>query len=151
MKQKISRFDALSVALELVRLLQPLVRRIRSCNRSLADQLSRASQSTCLNLSEGRRRAGRDRQHLFAVASGSNDEARTALEVAVAAGYLQVEATVDALALADRVAAMTWRSATEPVPPGPHGPGVFAYRRVSRHSIACSRSSIANTEARSPT
>jgi hypothetical protein len=46
---------------------------------------------------------------VFRIAAGSADEARTALEVAVAWGDLGSERVAPALALLDRVLAMLWK------------------------------------------
>jgi len=103
------RFDALRVAVEFVAAVGPVVAQVRRRDRSLADQLARAAQSTALNLAEGRRRVGKDRAHFFRIAGGSNDEARTALQIAEAWGYVVHDRVV--AELSDRLAAMTWRLA----------------------------------------
>jgi four helix bundle protein len=100
-------FDALQVSLQLVAALADVVPHIP--DRDLVDQLRRAATSVSLNLSEGRRRAGKDRLHCWRIAAGSADEVRTALQVAVAWRYVEQAAVDAALGLADRVLAMTWR------------------------------------------
>ena len=102
-------FDAYTYSIELVRLVRPLVERIATRDRSLADQIRRAASSVALNLAEGRRRAGRDRLQLWRVAGGSAAEVRAALEVADAWGYLDGGAAAEAVALCDRLGAITWR------------------------------------------
>ncbi len=77
---------------------------------SLAVQLRRAAASVSLNLAEGRRRTGKDRDsHLWRVAAGSANEVVAALRVAEAFGYLTDDAAAPSLALCDRVLAMLWR------------------------------------------
>jgi four helix bundle protein len=103
------RFDAFEVSLHLVSTLRGPLDRLRSRDRNLADQARRAATSVPLNLSEGRRRVGKDRLHLFRVAAGSAAEVRTCLLVASAWGYLEPDTLSEALELCDRILAMTWR------------------------------------------
>lgn len=100
-------FDAYMVSIELAKALRQPIERLRRRDRSLADQLQRAVQSVVLNVAEGARRNGRDRQHLFAIASGSAAEVRAALDLAEAFGH--VDATPTARLLLDREMAMLWR------------------------------------------
>ena len=102
-------FIAEQLALEFIRELRPLVTQIRMHDRDLAEQITTAGSSVGLNLPEGRRRAGRDRLHLWRVALGSASEALSALRVAEAWGYVAEEALGPALALGDQVCAVTWR------------------------------------------
>ena len=83
--------------------------KVRVTDAGLADQLKRAAQSVPLNIDEGNRRAGRDRLHLWRIAAGSAAEVRSALEVAVAWGYIDGDAAKAVDALADRVVAMLFR------------------------------------------
>ena len=102
-------FEAFEVAIQMVRSLEgPLVALDRR-DPSLALQLRRAAASVPLNLSEGRRRTGKDRIHLWRVAAGSADEVVASLRVAEAFGYLGEAATAGPLRLCDRVLAMLWR------------------------------------------
>jgi four helix bundle protein len=82
---------------------------IRRRDPRLATHIRDAGSSVALNLGEGNRREGRDRTHLWRIASGSAEEVRTALRVAVAWGYLSEEAVVDALARIDCLQAMLWK------------------------------------------
>ena len=102
-------FDAYEVALEMVHSLRDLLPRIRAQNPSLATQIERAAPSVPLNLSEGRRRGGKDRQYHWRIAAGSTEETRAALDVAEALGYVEPEATARTRSLLDRILAMTWR------------------------------------------
>ena len=104
-------FVLLELCVSLIRLLKELIAKIAERDRDLANQLRRAAGSVPLNVSEARRRNGRDRLHLFRVALGSAAETATALEVAVGWGYLEADEVAEALALLDRIRAMTWRAA----------------------------------------
>ena len=64
-------FDAFDVALDMIRRLREPLAAITERDPALAQQLRRAAASVPLNLSEGRRRQGRDRLHLWRVAAGS--------------------------------------------------------------------------------
>jgi four helix bundle protein len=66
------------------------------------------SASVSLNLSEGNRRNGKDRIHLWRVAAGSADEVAASLRVAEAFGYLQGSAIAKSLAISDRLLAIIW-------------------------------------------
>ena len=102
-------FHALEVALEINRTVAPLARVIAQHDADLARQIRRAAHSIPSNLAEGRRRVGRDRLHFFRIAAGSTDEVRLHLREAEAWSFVGADAVVDALALVDREAAMTWR------------------------------------------
>jgi four helix bundle protein len=104
-------FDALEVALELVRALRAPLAVLRQHDRKLAELATDAVNSVALCLDEGRRRRGKDRLHLFRVAAGSAAETRTALRLAEAWGYLGPEALAYPYALLDRELAMLWRLA----------------------------------------
>ena len=102
-------FDAHDLARDAAILVLGLVRHAPPTLRVLADQTVRAVTSVPLNLAEGAGRQGRDRLHHWRIAYGSALEARTALEMLVAAGSVDSEAAANAWALLDRVAAMAWR------------------------------------------
>ncbi len=103
------RFHALEVALELVAVLHPIVAKIASHDAGLAKQLRNALSSMPLNVSEGNRRLGRDRIHLWSMAAGSADEVRTCLGIALAWGYVDEATLKEPLELLDRELAMLWR------------------------------------------
>jgi four helix bundle protein len=103
------RFDALELAIQLIRHLRPLVERLRSKNADAARQIRRAADSVANNLAEGRKRLGRDRVHHWSIAAGSADEVRTALRVAVAWGDLGETEVREALQVLDRLLAICWR------------------------------------------
>ena len=103
------RFDALELSLDTIQSLRPVHHAIRSRDPALAKQLRDAASSVALNVSEGSRRSGRDKLHLWSVAAGSAEEVRTALRVAGAWGYLNEARARDTLALVDRLQAILWK------------------------------------------
>jgi four helix bundle protein len=104
-----SQFIALERALEIIESLRDLIGPIRKRDLELAQQLLRSANSIAANLSEGRRRQGGDRLHLFRIAAGSAEETRTHLRVAVAWGWIRQRDIETSLDLIDQVVAMTWR------------------------------------------
>ena len=102
-------FDAFEVSLQMVASLEEPLTVLERRDPSLAQQVRRAAASVSLNLSEGRRRTGKDRIHLWRVAAGSADEVVASLRVAKAFGYLGADASKRTLGLCDRVLAMLWR------------------------------------------
>lgn len=102
-------FHAYDVALDMLRHLRNPLDVLATKDPHLADQLRRAAQSVPLNVGEGRRRAGRDRLHLWRIAAGSADEVRACLQVGEALGYFDQAVIAAPLALCDRVLAMLWR------------------------------------------
>ena len=102
-------FDALDVGLEVVVSVRDVVSRLQRFDRDLASQLRRAVSSVALNVSEGSRRQGRDRLHLFRIAAGSADEARSALRLAQAWGHVDADMVRESLDLLDRELAMLYR------------------------------------------
>ena len=103
------RFNALELALGVIAMLRRLLPSIRQRDPRLASHIRDAASSIALNLGEGNRRQGRDRTHLWNVASGSAEEVRTALRVAVAWGYLGEKAVADALGRIDYLQAVLWK------------------------------------------
>ncbi len=102
-------FDALEISLQTVAALREPLVVIRSKDADLYRQLRRAGSSMPLNIAEGGRRVGKDRQHLWRVAAGSADEVRVALRTAMAWGDLDLGVAKASLQLLDRVIAMLWK------------------------------------------
>ena len=75
--------------LEVLRLLKPIIDRIRQHDPNLADQLQRAGASILLNASEGSYSHGRNVGARFKNAVSSAGEARSCLPLAVAWGYIE--------------------------------------------------------------
>ena len=65
--------------------------------------------SVSLNIAEASERKGKDQRNRFRISLASAAEVGAALDVAVALGYIADGDATDALALLDRVRAMTWR------------------------------------------
>jgi len=74
------------VTLEIIRLLQPLVREARRRESNVADQLDRCSTSMVANLFEGNAADGRMRRHKYVIALGEARETVAWLEIARAKG-----------------------------------------------------------------
>src|SRR5262245_65532177 len=102
-------FDAYDRSVDLLRTLAPLLQSLTACDAGLADQLRRAAQSVPLNIAEANRRTDRDRRNRYRIALGSAAEVAACLDVALVLGYVEHAAVADALALGDRVRAMTYR------------------------------------------
>jgi four helix bundle protein len=100
-------FVAYEVSRDLIIDLRTVVTAIERHDRDLADQLRRAASSVTLNLAEGSRSKGGNKQKHFAIAHGSANEVRAALQVAHAWGWLSDAATP--FAILDRLLALLWR------------------------------------------
>jgi four helix bundle protein len=106
-------FDAYDRSLDLIRALAPLLPRLVAADKGLEDQLRRSARSVLLNIAEANRRKGADRANRFRWALAEAAEVSAALEAAIAGGSLDALDAVEALALADRVRAMTYRLASK--------------------------------------
>ena len=97
------------LALETIAGLRPLMPRIARRDRSLANQIRRAASSVALNIGEAEYSDAGNRRARFHTAAGSAGETRTALEAAVAWGYLTPDDTCDVLQRLDGILAMLWK------------------------------------------
>ena len=102
-------FDVLEISLQTITALREPLAVIRAADADLYRQIRRAGSSIPLNIAEGTRRVGKDRKHLWRVASGSAAEVRVALRTALAWGDVTDAQTHHSLALLDRVSAMLWK------------------------------------------
>src|SRR3972149_2045212 len=102
---------AQTVALEAIRRLRPVVEKVQRRDRDLADQLRRAASSVVLNVAEAQGARGGNRRLRFETALGSATEASSALEVAVAWGYVAKQEIVEAEAQLDRARPLPWERA----------------------------------------
>ena len=100
---------ALELSHEMLDHIAPLLRGVAKHDRSLADQLRRAAQSVTLKLAESAGHHGGNRRLRYESALGSAYGTRACLRIARGWGYVAADATGDALATVDRVAAMTFR------------------------------------------
>jgi four helix bundle protein len=105
----LGRLVVLEVALEVLEEIGPMLEGVRAKDRSLEDQLKRASQSIALNLAEAAGNRGGHRRNRLETALGSTYETRTALRIVRVWGYAPRERVDRALVGLDRVAAMTYR------------------------------------------
>jgi four helix bundle protein len=105
----ISRFQVLDLAIHAIEILRPVVARIRRQDRDLGEQLRDALSSSALNAAEGNRSQGGHRIARFCTAAGSASEARAALRVAVAWGYVEPREIEAGDALLDRISAILYR------------------------------------------
>ncbi len=99
-------FEAENLAVKLIFAMREVVERVERRDRDLGNQLRRAATSIASNLSEGRRRIGKDRFHHWRIAAGSAAETRTQLNVAIARGYIEEAERADAIL--DRLLAICW-------------------------------------------
>ena len=88
-------------ALETIALARPLVEAVNRRDRELGSQLRRALSSVALNLAEGWGSQGGNARLRYESARGSVYEARAALRVAVAWGYVSAESASSALETID--------------------------------------------------
>ena len=96
-------------ALDAVKALAPIVRTVARHDKSLADQMRRASSSIVLNVAEAEGNDGGTARARFHTAAGSTKETRAALELAIAWGYVTAARPEEADTLLDKTAAQLWR------------------------------------------
>ncbi len=111
--------DVYGQAQALVQAAAPFISRFSRFDRKLGGQLKSALPSVMLNLAEGLRRVGGDRNHLITVALGSTDEVQSIFDVGRALGIVSAAEALTVHEPADRVCAM----AQVPVPQGSRGRG----------------------------
>ena len=100
-------FVSFEVSVQLVDALRPSVELIEQHDRNLGDQLRRAATSVVLNLAEGQRSAKGNKQKHYAIAHGSANEVKAALDVAEAWGWITHRGPERELV--DRVLALLWK------------------------------------------
>jgi len=108
-RKRITRFDAYDVANEIAEELKPLLPLIRRGDARLGRQVLEAAFSIPMNVAEGWRRLGKDREYHYTVAAGSAAEVCAGLEFATAVGFIDKQAAAPALELLDRELAMLHR------------------------------------------
>jgi four helix bundle protein len=97
------------LSIQAIETIRPLVSRIRSRDRSLADQLVRAATSVALNVGEADLSDPGNQRARFFSAAGSANEALVALRAAVAWGYFERAAAQPSEELLRRIVAMLWK------------------------------------------
>jgi four helix bundle protein len=102
-------FQVYEVTKQLITSLRAPLLAIKKSDAELADQLCRAANSVLLNIGEGQKFQDGNRRKQHAIAQGSANEVRAALDAAEAWGWLDDVATAEPRALLDRVLAMLWR------------------------------------------
>jgi four helix bundle protein len=101
--------DAYRVTLEWIAFINTLLPRITRVDAKQATQLKDANRSVLQHLSEGMRRTGADRAHMFTVSLGSADEVRSLVDVAHADGTITAHEVERSEHFGDRVCAMVFR------------------------------------------
>lgn len=81
-------------AIEVIRLLHPMLEQLKVKNANLADQCDRASVSVALNISEGAGQRGGNRRQRYLTALGEAREVWGGCDVIEAKGLAQVSAEV---------------------------------------------------------
>jgi len=100
-------FIAYEVSLQVIQSLRPLLPQIERNDRDLADQIKRAASSVALNLAEGQRLTKGNKPKHYAIAHGSANEVRAAVQTALAWGW--IEDARPQLETIDRLLALLWR------------------------------------------
>ncbi|MBI4822574.1 MAG: four helix bundle protein, partial [Deltaproteobacteria bacterium] len=103
------RLTALDDALGAIRLIRPLIPKIRAHDKNLAEQLRDAATSMALNLGEAIGSDPGNRRARLNTASGSANESRAALLTACAWGYVGEAEIVAPDEKLDAVLAKTYR------------------------------------------
>ena len=100
-------FIAYEASLSVIRSLRTVLPDIERHDRDLADQIKRAASSVALNLAEGQRSAKGNKSKHYAIAHGSANEVRAAIDTALAWGW--IANAIEQLAALDRLLALLWR------------------------------------------
>lgn len=103
------KFRAYELSIELIHALRDCVKRIRTFDRDLSNQITRAASGIALNLAEGSGREMGDRMQLFRTALGSAKEVKAALEVASGWGWLPTDEARQSLVILDELLRICWR------------------------------------------
>src|ERR1041384_7539805 len=97
------------LSIELIGKLRPLIPRIKSRDKSLADQIQRAASSIALNIGEAAYSDPGNRRARFHTAAGSAGETRAAVRSAVAWGIIARVDGAPAIALLERIVPLLWK------------------------------------------
>jgi len=107
-------FIVYDLALQMLKGFKPLIDQVRHHDRPLADQMQRAGQSVFLNIAEGQSGRGKNELARFNTALCECREARAALRLAVAWGYVGLDAGESVDGDLDQVAAILWTLVNRP-------------------------------------
>ena len=99
-------FQALELSLAAIRLLRPLMGRIRRFSVRLHDQLVDSANSAAANLAEGSGRTSKDQDRFYRTARGSANESHVHLRAAEAWGVLTASDIAPAADAYDHLARM---------------------------------------------
>ena len=102
-------FQVEELAIELIEALRPVVVRIKTRDRALADQVMRAASSVALNIGEANYSDPGNRRARLFTAAGSAAETRLALRVAVSWRHCGPADIAPARALLERIVPMLWK------------------------------------------
>ena len=97
------------MSVQMIETLRPLIGRIKARDKALADQLTRAASSVCLNIAESQHSDPGNRRARLFTAAGSANETLMAVRVAVAWGYVNAGEGKASAALLDRILAVLWK------------------------------------------
>lgn len=96
------------LALQMLRHIKPLIDKVARHDRNLADHMHRSAQQSFLNLAEAQSARGRNEVAKFTNALCEAREARAAVAVAVAWGYVTEAESKPSDADLDRMGGMLW-------------------------------------------
>jgi four helix bundle protein len=97
------------LSIEVIEKLRLLMARIKSRDKSLADQIRRAASSVVLNIGEAEYSDPGNRRARFYTAAGSAGETRAAVRLAVASGIVPRAEGEPVTALLNRILPMLWK------------------------------------------
>ena len=103
------KLEVLTIAIEAITHLRPIVARIRRHDRVLSKQVTDAANSVVLNIGEGAHNDAGTRKARYQSAAGSANEVRVGLLAAVAWGHVSNAQAASAITLYDRIVAMLYR------------------------------------------
>lgn len=97
------------LSFQAIEALRPIMPRIKSRNRGLADQLERAATSIALNIAEGEHSDPGNRRARFFTAKGSASESLASLRAAACWGYIAESEVEIARDLLRQIVAILWK------------------------------------------
>jgi four helix bundle protein len=102
-------FRPIELLLRAIRVLRPVVAKIRKQDAHLADQLKRALTRAALNVAEGEHRVAGNRQRAFRTGAGEGREAIVGLRAALAWGYVTEAEIAKGIDHIDHALAILWK------------------------------------------